>query len=171
MTARHPQPITIRPYTVADALELTRVFRSSVRSIASLDYTVSQIQVWAPEDIDVEQFGRRCDTESTWVAEIQGRIAGFSDLEPEGHIDMLYVHPVFARRGVARALLEHIEQAARANGLSRLCAEASMTARPVFEAMGFRTLAPQAVMLRGESFTNFRLEKRLEPPAPGPRFT
>jgi hypothetical protein len=44
-------------------------------------------------------------------AEVEARIAGFSDLAPDGHVDMLYVDPDFQRRGVARALLEHIEQA------------------------------------------------------------
>ena len=171
MTAGNPQRITIRPYTAADAAAVTDVFRSAVRGIASRDYTASQVRAWAPDDIDVAQFGRRCETRSTWVVEAQGRVAGFSDLESDGHIDMLYVHPDFERRGVARALLGHIEATARANGLRRLYAEASMTARPVFEAMGFRILARQTVTLRGESMTNFRMEKRLESPAPSPGAT
>ncbi len=168
MTTDNPRRITIRPYAAADAAAVTDVFRSAVRSIASRDYTASQVRAWAPDDIDVAQFGRMRETKSTWVVEVQGRIAGFSDLESDGHIDMLYVHPDFERRGVARALLGHIEATARANGLRRLYVEASMTARPVFEAMGFQILARQTVTLRGESMMNFRMEKRLESPAPNP---
>jgi putative acetyltransferase len=93
---------------------------------------------------------------------MEGRIAGFSDLEPDGHIDMLYVHPDFQRRGVARALLQHVEQIARAMGLRRLYTEASLTARSAFEAMGFRVIVPQTVSVHGESMTNYRMEKRLE---------
>lgn len=121
-----------------------------------------QIRAWAPDDIDTERFGQRCETKSTWVAEHEGRIAGFLDLEPDGHFDMLYVHPDFQRRGVARALIEHVEDAALGIGLRRLYAEVSITARPAFEAMGFRTIVPQVVTLRGESLTNYRMEKRLE---------
>jgi GNAT superfamily N-acetyltransferase len=38
---------------------------------------------------------------------------------------MLYVHPDFQRRGVARALLTHIERLARTLGMDRLYTEAS----------------------------------------------
>lgn len=165
MSSSDPQDITIRPYAVDDASGVTELFRSSVRQIASRDYTVSQIRAWAPDVIDQEQFGRRRETRSTWVAESEGRIAGFSDLQPDGHVDMLYVHPDFQRRGVARALLRHIEETARTAGLRRLYTEASITARPVFEAMGFRAIAQQTVTIRGETMVNYRMEKRLAPPA------
>ena len=166
MNASQSPPITIRPYGVADAAALTNLFRSSVREIASRDYTAAQIRAWAPDEIDAVEFGRRCEAKWTWVAELEGRIAGFSDLEPDGHINMLYVHPDFLRHGVARALLEHIEEAARINALRRLYTEASLTARPIFEVMGFRMVVPQTVTIRGESMTNYRMEKRLHSPIP-----
>ena len=166
MITNQSPSITIRPYGVADATALTNLFRSSVREIASRDYTAAQIRAWAPDEIDAVQFGRRCEAKSTWVAELGGRIAGFSDLEPDGHIDMLYVHPNFLRLGVARALLEHIEETARINALRRLYTEASLTARPIFEVMGFRMVVPQTVTIRGESMTNYRMEKRLHSPIP-----
>ncbi|TLY32484.1 MAG: GNAT family N-acetyltransferase [Ignavibacteria bacterium] len=69
------------------------------------DYTESQLEAWAPDVIDHEQFAQHRAAKSTWVAESEDRIAGFSDLEPDGHIHMLYVQPPVQRRGVARALL------------------------------------------------------------------
>lgn len=105
------------------------------------DYTAS----WAPDLIDEGRLGQKCASRPTWIAEVEGRIAGFSDLEPDGHVDMLYVHPDFQRRDVARALLIHIEKSAHAAGLRRLYTEASIRARPVFEAMGPRIIAPQTV--------------------------
>lgn len=162
MSLSNSQAITIRPYSLADVSGLTSLFRSSVREIASRDCTAAQLRAWAPDAIDERQFGKRCETKSTWVAEVAGRIAGFSDLEPDGHIDMLYVHPDFQRRGIARVLLEHIEETARTTGLRGLYTEASITARPVFEAMGFRAVLPQTVTIRGQTMTNFRMEKQLE---------
>jgi putative acetyltransferase len=155
--------IVIRSYEAADAASLVDLYRASVRSIAARDYNQSQVRAWAPDVIDEEKFGQRCESKSTWVAKIEDRIVGFSDLEPNGHVDMLYVHPDFQRRGVARALLQHVEKAARGMDLRRLHAEASLTARPAFEAMGFRVIAPQTVTFRGEAFTNYRMEKRLDP--------
>jgi putative acetyltransferase len=166
MTSTHLQTITIRSYEASHAATLTSLFRASVRGIASRDYTTAQIRAWAPDVIDEVKFGQRCEGKSTWIAEVESRIAGFSDLELDGHIDMLYVHPDFQRRGIARALLEHIEKLARGVGQRRLYTEASITARPVFEAMGFRVVASQTVVVRGESMTNFRMEKPLASLAP-----
>jgi putative acetyltransferase len=165
MSPGNSQAIAIRPYAAIDASTLTSLFRSSVREIASRDYTASQIREWAPDHIDETRFGQKCASRATWVAEVEGRLAGFSDLEPDGRVDMLYVHPDFQRRGVARALLKHVEEAARAAALRRLHTEASVTARPVFEAMGFRIIVPQTVTIRGVSMTNYRMEKWLESPA------
>jgi putative acetyltransferase len=40
--------------------------------------------------------------------------------------------------------------------------EASLTARPAFEANGYRVIAAQTVRFNGQSFRNFRMEKRLD---------
>ena len=157
--------ITIRPYAAADVTALTNLFRASVRQIASRDYTASQVLAWAPDFIDETHFGRQCESKLTWVGLIEGHIAGFSDLEPDGHIDMLYVHPDWQRRAVARALFQHVEEQARKAYLQRLYTESSITARPVFGAMGFGIVAPQTVTVRGESFENYRMAKYLEQPA------
>jgi putative acetyltransferase len=153
--------ITIRSYRDEDASDLVAIFRDAVRTTARGDYTESQVTAWAPDLIDHAQFAQRCAAKLTWVAECELRVAGFSDIEPDGHIDMLYVHPDFQRRGVARALLTHIEKYARARGTERLYTEASITARPVFESVGFHVLAAQTVTVRGESMTNYRMEKQL----------
>lgn len=164
MSPNNSRPIAIRPYVASDASTLTSLFRSSVREIASSDYTASQIREWAPDLIDEVRFGQKCLSRPTWVAEVGGHIAGFSDLEPDGHVDMLYVHPEFQRRGVARALLKYIEETARAAALRRLYTEASIAARPAFEALGFRTIEPQTVTIRGAFMTNYKMEKWLESP-------
>jgi putative acetyltransferase len=157
-------PFVIRSYETNDAASVVEVFRASVRSVPERDYNQSQVRTWAPDVIDEESFGKRCESKSTWVAKMEDRIAGFSDLEPDGHVDMLYVHPDFQRRGIARALLQHIGNLARAMDLRRLYTEASITARPAFESAGFRVIVPQTVTVRGESMTNYRMEKRLEDP-------
>ncbi len=156
--------ITIRPYRPEDLSNLIALFCASVWSIARRDNTESQLRAWAPDVIDAEQFAQRRIAKPTWVAESEGHTAGFSDLEPDGHIDMLYVHPEFQRLGVARSLLVHLENVARARGLDRLYTEASITARPVFEAIGFHVIAAQTVTPRGDDMTNYRMEKRFGRP-------
>ena len=153
--------IEIRPYRPADRDRLIDIFRGAVRDVAIRDYSEAQARAWAPDSIDADAFGRRRADKPTFVAIIEGEPAGFSDLEPDGHIDMLFVHARHQSRGVARALLEHVEALARRENMPRLHTEASITARPVFERHGFRVLARQTVAHDGEAMINYRMEKPL----------
>jgi len=151
------QPV-IRRYDATDLDAVIGVFLRSVREVASRDYDAGQIAAWAQVDRDVWSH-RRLDR-PTWVALIDDVIAGFTDLESDGHIDMLFVDPASQRRGVASALLDTVENAARVQGLALLNTDASITARPFFEKHGFQVVRSQVVALRGQRLTNFRMEKR-----------
>jgi putative acetyltransferase len=153
--------IVIRRYTPDDCRPLAELFRRSVREIARKDYSAEQVTAWAPDEADLERFHARRSAKPTFVAEIGGAHAGFSDLEPNGHIDMLFVHPDFQRRGVAKALIEHVVEFARAAGHKHLTVEASITARPSFERQGFSVVTDQIVESNGARFLNYRMERSL----------
>jgi putative acetyltransferase len=150
-----------RPYAAADLEPLIALFRTSVRHLAGGDYTLGQVLAWAPDDIDPDGWRARLAASSTWVAAADGRMAGFISLEWDGHIDLLYIHPDFQSRGVASMLLWRLEASAEARGLVRLFTEASITAKPFFERRGFRVIAAQTVLRRGQALANFRMERRL----------
>jgi len=154
-------PIHIRPYTPADRDATLAVFRDAVRVGARRDYTAAQVLAWAPDDIDPDAWGARRASRPTWVAEHDGAVIGFTDLEPDGHVDMLFVATAWHGQGVAGALYRAVEQAARAQGLTRLYTEASLLARAVFAHYGFRVIAAQTVERRGQHLSNFRMEKLL----------
>lgn len=154
--------ISIRRYEAADLDTLIELFRNSVRRVASRDYTHEQVMAWAPDNIDREATASRNLSRPTWVAEIDGVIAGFTDLEPTGHLDRLYVHSDYQRRGVASTLLTTVEAVAKEQHITRLYSEVSITARPFFERCGFRVIASQTVAVRGQEFTNYRMEKLLD---------
>jgi len=156
-----PRRIEIRRYRPSDVDALVALFRDSVRRVARSDYAPEQLQAWAPDAIDRERWAQRCAEHRTWVAEIDERPVGFIELAADGQIDMLYVDADHQRQGVARALLETAEVAARDAGLSRLSAEASRTARPFFERHGFRVVARQTVRRGDQELVNFRMETRL----------
>jgi putative acetyltransferase len=151
------QPV-IRRYEAADLDVVMSVFLRSVRGVASRDYDAGQIAAWA--QVDREVWSRRRLDRPTWAALIDDVIAGFIDLESNGHIDMLFVDPARQRSGVASALLDTVENAARVQRLAVLDTDASITARPFFEKHGFRVVRSQDVALRGQRLTNFRMEKR-----------
>lgn len=151
----------IRRYVSDDLDGLIALFHASVRRIAIKDYTEDQVKAWAPDEPDRERWALRRASRPTWVAEIDGALAGFSDLEPDGHVDMMFVHPDHQGRGVAGALLRQVEAEAARLGLDRLFTEASITARPFFERKGFRVIAAQTVSVRGQEMVNYRMEKPL----------
>ena len=151
--------IEIRSYNDSDLDCIIEIFLDAVRNIASKDYTQEQIDAWA--QVNRENWIKRRLNRQTWIAEVDGLAAGWTDLEPNGHLDMLFVHSAFRGIGVATALLNTVETAARKFELKRIFVEASLTARPVFERHGYKVILEQSVFVRGAYLTNFQMEKSL----------
>jgi len=152
----------IRPAQPGDVPQIAELFHRTVREVNAADYTPGQIEVWAGEAPEPEKWAARLSVKTTFVCEVDGRIRGFAEFEDTGHIDAVYVHADFQVQGVATRLLRQIEAEAARLGLDRLFTEASITARPFFEARGFTVLEAQEVWYRGCRFTNFRMERRIE---------
>jgi ribosomal protein S18 acetylase RimI-like enzyme len=161
--------VTLRPYRSEDAPALLALFRDTIRRINSRDYSPAQIAAWASDDIDTVRWFGRFTGRYVPVAEEGGRPVGFAELESDGHIDRVYVSAEHHRRGIGRQLLAAVVAEARRAGLARLFTEASITARPFFEAQGFTVLAQQVVWCRGAEFVNYRMERVLADPAAGGR--
>ena len=153
------QPTSLRRYVAADAVATLRCFRRAVRGTAARDYDAAQIESWVT--VDEEAWGSRRARVDTWVAERDGRLVGFGDIDDEGYIDMVFVDPDAGRSGVASALVEHLVSLARERGLGELSVQASLTARPFFERHGFVVTAEQRVGLRGSVLANFRMRRGL----------
>lgn len=150
---------------------MMEVRRDAITTVAARDYAAPQIAQWAGKSGSHERQLERFTTSLTWVALSEGRIVGYSNLGSEGHVDTMFVHSGFLRRGVATALLQTLEAAALRAGLSRLYSEVSFTARPFFEANGFRIRGGERVTFDDGSDYGFRMEKALEawhstPPGP-----
>ena len=158
----------IRPAQPGDVPQIAELFHRTVREVNAADYTPAQTQVWAGEAPEPEKWSARLSVKRTFVCEVDGRIRGFAEFEDTGHIDALYVHADFQNQGVATRLLKHIEAEAARLGLERLFTEASITARPFFEARGFIVLEEQEVWYRGCKFTNYRMERSIAARKPDP---
>lgn len=156
--------VTLRPYRPDDAPALLALFRDTIRRVNSRDYSPAQIAAWASDDIDTVQWFGRFTGRFVPVAEQAGRPVGFAELEPDGHVDRVYVAADHQRRGIGRQLLAAVVAEARRVGLARLFTEASITARPFFEAHGFVVLAPQVVTCRAVEFVNDRMELSMAKP-------
>ncbi len=158
--------IELRLYDPADLPAVADIFSRAIRETASADYDPAQIAAWSR--FDPAAWSAQRAARATWVARIDGAPAGFADFEPDGHLDRLYVHPAHGRRGVARCLVAAVESRAVALGLDALRTEASLTARPFFEAVGFSILVEETVERGGQWFRRYRMRKDGLRPRPGP---
>ncbi len=91
------------------------------------------------DDLSGWDIGRR--RASTLVVEVNDTVVGFTDLLPDGLVDMLFVHSRAGGRGIARALLTAIKLEARTRGITELRTFASRSAQPTFKRFGFTLVA------------------------------
>lgn len=150
--------ILIRPYAHGDSDVTIEIFLRAIREVSSKDYSPAQINAWAQVE-DRAKWAERRISRAAWIAEIDQRPVGFSDLTADGCLDMMFVHPEFQGLGVAGRLLARVEEEAEALGIERIYTHASLTARPFFEHKGFRVVTRQTVERRGERLDNFVMEK------------
>lgn len=149
----------VRRYKDADLESVATLFTETVRHINLRDYSPEQVAAWAPQPPDFLHWRKRVRDLTLWVAESDNQIVGFCGLGADGYIDLFYTHHHFQRRGIARCLYQHLEIEARRRGARRLFTDASLTARPFFASLGFRTLHEQQVKFRGVFFQNYAMEK------------
>ena len=155
----------IRRYQDSDLEQVATLFINTIRHVNCRHYSPEQIAAWAPQTIDAPHWRVRLSTFLVWVAETDSQIVGFSALRPDGYIHFQFTHHQFQRQGVARALYSEMESEARRRGIHLLFTDASITARPFFETMGFCLLRERQVKARGVMFLNYAMEKRLKPAA------
>lgn len=151
----------IREYKLSDTEEIMKLFYDTVHEINIQDYTQQQVNAWAPENMDYEVWHKRLQTKLPYIAEDNGEIVGFGELETDGHIDCFYCHSKYQKMGIGSKLLSHIENTAKSQGIKRLYTEASITAKLFFQSKGFSIVKEQQVERRGVTFKNYVMEKYL----------
>jgi len=149
----------IRTSTDSDLDSLVALFTESVHQIAARSYTPAQLAAWAPESPDLELWRSRLALVETLVAEIDEALAGFVSYTRDGHIEFLFTSPAFSRQGVASALFEAAARRLHVMGTNKLSTDASLEARPFFEAKGFRTVEEQVVERNGVQFRRFAMAR------------
>ena len=98
----------LRAYTADDAKATSVIFLRAVRETARAHYSPEQVEAWAADHGDLDSWAAARAAAHTLLAIIDGHVAGFTDLDDHGYIDMLFVDPDFGRRGVASALLASV---------------------------------------------------------------
>ncbi len=84
--------ITIRDYEPSDAKALWDIYFHTIRTINSRDYAQEQVEAWAPESMEFELWENRMKIMTPFIAEVEGSIVGYADLQSNGLIDHFCCH-------------------------------------------------------------------------------
>lgn len=147
----------LRGYCPKDCAEMAQLFYDSVHTVCARDYSQEERQAWATGSVDLEAWDKRYRSTDTLIAEKDGKIVGFGNMDNGGYLDMLYVHSGHQREGIASAICNALEEHCSTDAF---ITHASITARPFFEQRGYRVVKMQQVECRGVKMTNFVMEKR-----------
>ena len=151
----------LRPYLPKDIAILLRIVRTSIEQLAAEDYSPNQINAWIEAFDDETAFATRLAAGLTLVATLEGLPAGFISLKGTDQIDLLYVAPGVARRGVATTLVDAIEKLSLARGVTALHVEASDGAVLLFSARGYEPQRRNTLSIGDEWLANTTMTKKL----------
>ncbi len=144
--------IDITAYRPQDAALTRDLFQAAIRGTSSRDYTPEQVEVWSRVD-DLGLWNDNRLKAHCLIARVDDEPAGFTEIDDDAYLNMMFVDPRFAGRGVATALLT--AALALVDPTVPVTAHASLTARPFFEARGFTVVAEHRPVIRGVRLTNF----------------
>ncbi len=151
--------IMLREYKPSDCPFLSKLFYDTVHSVNAGDYTNEQLNAWATGSVDLEEWNRSFLEHDTLIAEIDGEIVGFADMDKTGYLDRLYIHKDFRSKGIAAALVNELEKRARNSGIICFATYSSITAKPFFEKQGYTVERKNRVVRNGSTLINYKMTK------------
>lgn len=153
----------MRPLTDQDIPKVQELFRSTVLTVNSKDYTKEEVKDWASCGDSIEHW-KELFAKNDYIGALdgQGNIIGFSSMDSDGHLHSMFVHENWQGRGVATRLLSEVEKMAQKYGVGKIHTEVSITARSFFEEHGYKTMKKQKQKANQLFLTNFKMEKVLK---------
>jgi ribosomal protein S18 acetylase RimI-like enzyme len=123
-------PVLVRPAEPGDAPAIAEIHVSARRE--AMPYL---LELHSDDDVRTWIATVLLPSRTVWVAEVEGRVAGYAALDGDD-LDHLYVRPGFQGRGVGSALLD-TAKAASPGGLRLYVFQRNVRARAFYEARGF----------------------------------
>lgn len=171
--------LSIRHATRRDSQALRQLHAQSLRTLGTACYSDEVLHAF------IEQVGtldeRLLDDGTYYAAFVNTRLAGCGGWTPRqpdyvrhlaGNagqqardlptIRSLYIHPDFARRGIARKLMAVIEDAIAVADHDRIALSATLNAVAFYRRLGYRSVEPAVLRMPGGlQFVAVKMEKRL----------
>jgi putative acetyltransferase len=154
--------INVRRIHTGEEHLLWQIFYASIHEVAHTHYSAEQLEVWAPAGYPGESWVSRIQNNYPLVAELNGRVAGFADVQLDGYIDHFFVAGFAVRQGVGARLMQQIHFEAAKLSLQRLYSDVSLSAQKLFLQFGFVIEAEQIVVKKGVALRNAKMYKKLD---------
>ena len=138
---------------------MAALFYDTVHEVNAADYTKEQLDAWAGGKVDTAAWNRSFLEHDTFVAEENGVIVGFADMDAAGYLDRLYVHKDYQHQHIGKALCDELEAWIWQQGGVNIRTHASITAKPFYEKRGYRVICEQYVQRENCKLKNYIMEK------------
>ena len=154
--------MTVRLATAEDFSAIAAVQRRAVDQCLRPLYDGGAIDRWLAA-IDEEKFVRVANAGETILVVGEEKVVGFCSYHAEmSLLGMWYVDPEVMGRGVGSALLSAAEEGLAEEGCLTATTEASLFARPHFEARGWKPVEEVEKPAFGALMRVTRMEKRVQ---------
>ena len=104
--------VRVRAAVPSDAASMATLFFETVRSINRRDYSPEQVEAWAPRILTPEEWSIRQEGKAVFTAVEEELVVGFTELDPDGHIDCFYTRKDRQGCGIGSLLLSEVERSA-----------------------------------------------------------
>lgn len=153
--------LVLRRAREEDIPQLNKVFKESILSIKEQDYTRKQLEVWSSRSDAPAWWKDKLNLQYFLLAFEADELMGFGSIYHSGFLDLLYVDKAHQNKGIARKILVALEDRIKTFGVASIQTEASITAKPFFEKMGFSLVKENQIDIEGVTLANYTMVKNL----------
>lgn len=131
----------IRKAKIDDASTMKELHDRAVMELCRHDYSNEELKGWVNKSA-LEKYLWRLETQRIFIADLDGKMLGFVRWYPKtAELCSICVEPEFARQGIASKLMEFAYKDAEEHDISELWLDASLTAVPFYETLGWDYVA------------------------------
>lgn len=152
----------LRRFRSADQLVAREIYVDAIESQAGVLYSSEQIAAWKVLAWLPGVLDRTFSEGHGWVMTSEDQVEAFAMRHPADRLALLYCRGRSSRQGLATALLQQVEQEAKADGLKQLVADASLISQPLLLRHGWIMRCSESIEIGGVPFVRYLMSKDLQ---------